>query len=313
MAPWLSTSVLLLFALPAFAAPRVAALVPSLKPPGATEVRDKFHEAVASGLSAAGMTVLPPAEVRMRLQSSEEQLQCSGPGPCAQAAATSLHVEHTLATEIVIAGKDYTIRMKLLDASGKELARSEDTCDICTVKEADDAVSKAATKLASANRALLESTVPPTPPPPARPEAPLPSAAPVTKPEAAPAPAPEAAAPVAPAAPAEKVERKPFPWRWVAIGSLAVGVVGLAVGIPLVVIDGRYTDCPAMTTNPMKQCKSIENTLGGGATLTVLGSLGLAASGVLFYFDWRSRHQATTRVSVSPLPGGAFVSVGRRF
>lgn len=297
------------------AAPRVAALVPTLRPAGAPEVRDRFHEAVTRGLAAGGVDTVPAAELRMRLAVSEEQLACSGPGVCAARAAMTLRTDRLVATEVVVAGKDYTIRLKLIDTAGREVAHAEETCDICTVKEADEAATRVATKLATVNRVILQDSpgtapgapIAPTPPPKVEPTPP-------PKVEPAPAPRPAPAAVVAP--PLSRVDRgrKPFPWRSVAIGSAAAGLVGIAIGIPLVVIDGRYTDCPAGTTDPMRQCKQINQTLGGGATVLTLGLAGAAASGVLFYLDYRSRHRKPApQLSIVPLEGGAFATVGGRF
>ena len=46
--------------------------------------------------------------------------------------------------------------------------------------------------------------------------------------------------------------------------------------------------------------------------MLTIGIAGVAASGVLFYFDHRARKRAAT-VSVLPLSGGAYVSAGGRF
>ena len=46
--------------------------------------------------------------------------------------------------------------------------------------------------------------------------------------------------------------------------------------------------------------------------MLTLGIAGVAASGVLFYFDHRARKRAAT-VTLAPLPGGANVTVGGRF
>src|SRR3954465_12764745 len=153
---------LTLATLPALAAPRAAALVPAMRPAAAVELRDKFHDAVSRGLSSSGRDVLAPAEVRMRLSGNDEQLQCSSAGACAARAAASLRVEYTVGSEVVIAGKDYPYRLRLLDASGKELAKTEDTCDICTQKEAEDGRTKAASRRVGLNKSMLEAQ--PAPP-----------------------------------------------------------------------------------------------------------------------------------------------------
>jgi hypothetical protein len=299
---------------PAFAAPKVAALVPTLRPSGAAELRDKFQDAVTRGIADGGVDAIPTGEVRMRLAGTDA-FTCSGAGPCAQKAATTLRADHTVASELVIAGKDYTIRLKLLDGTGKEVAHTEDTCDICTVKEADEALARATAKLISSNKAAMESgattMVSPPPPRPAPPPV-------VTPPPHVETPPPAATNPPPPAAvlttPPPVKEKKPIPWRGLAIGSLALGVVGIAIGAPLIAIDGQPTCSAPAGMDPKKFCKNVYNTAGGGGTMLAVGIVGLAGAGVLFYFDYRSRHQHPTTVSLVPLlEGGALATVGTRF
>ncbi len=298
----------------AAAAPtRVAALVPQLRPAGAPELRDRFHEAVTRGLQSGGDEVVGAAEVRLRLGASEELLNCAGTGPCVARATQTLHVDRAVATEIDVTGKDYAIKLRLVDAVGRELAKVEEPCDICTVKEADDAVARAATKLATAAKALPPEGAPsattetPPPkveaPPPPKVETPPPAKAETPPPTPSPVEAPP------PSAPAQ-AEKKPFPWRAVAISSLAVGLVGVAIGIPLLAIDGQPT---CSLPNPRQACPEVYNTVGGGATLLTIGIGGLAASGALFYLDHRARKKRVPTVSLMPLQGGLFVSTGGRF
>ncbi len=303
-------SLLILLASSSAMAAKVAALVPQIKPPAAPELRDRFHEAVTRGYATGGDEVIGAAEVRLRLGASDEMLNCAGTGPCVARIAQNLRIDRAVATEIDVNGKDYVIKLRLVDAVGRELAKVDEPCDICTVKEADDAVARAAGKLAAAAKSLPPETAPPAtvetpPPPPPKVEAPPP------KVETPPPPPPVATAPTEPPPttppPAEK---KMFPWRPVAIASLAVGVVALAVGIPLMAIDGNPT---CNLPNPRTSCPDVYNTMGGGATMLTLGLAGVAASGVLFYMDHRARKKSSTTVSVLPLSGGAYLSAGGTF
>jgi hypothetical protein len=288
----------------AAATERIAALVPQTRPPAASELRDRFQEAVTRGLQTGSDEVVPAAEVRLRLGATEDLLGCSGTGPCVARSAQTLRTERVVATDIDINGKDYSIKLRLLDTTGRELTKIEEPCDICTVKEADDAIARAATKLAAATRALSSETPKPdlAPPPAPKPET-------AVKPAPPPEPTVQSAPPEPTTATAHR-EKKMFPWRPVAIASLAAGVVGLAVGIPLLAIDGHPTcDKP----NPMQSCPEVYNTVGGGATLLTLGLLGGAASGVLFYLDHRARAKPRPTVLILPVQGGAYVSTGGRF
>jgi hypothetical protein len=222
---------------------------------------------------------------------------------------------------MAVFGKDYSIRLTLLDSAGREVQRLEETCDVCTVKEAEDAVTRAGVKVAALVRATPAAASAPPPPPPPKaaepvPPPPKPAAPPPPKPAAPPPPAPAAAPPGATtAAPVttRPAERRGFPWRATAIASTVIGVVGLAIGIPLLVIDGEPTcDVP----NPQKNCPEVWNTAGGGAAVLTLGVGGLAAAGVLFYLDYRSRHRPGTPAAVSVVPiagGGGMVMAGGRF
>jgi hypothetical protein len=299
----------------ALAGPRTAALVPQLRPPSPNELRDRFHEAVSRGLSQSGLETVPAAEVRLRLQVSEEQLNCAGTGICAARAALNLRTDKLVSSEVVIAGKDYTIRLKLIDAAGREVAKLEETCEICTVKEADEAVTRAVSKLISTNRAAVDAVSAAPPPAPAPP----PKVEPTPPPKVE--PTPPAPTPATNEQPKTTPDKKPVPWRWVAVGMLGVGVVGLAVGIPLIAIDGRPTCNPGndpvtgMPRDPKRFCPEVYNTAAGGGIMTAVGIASLAASGVFWYLDWKQRRPATApKVSLVPLlEGGAFATVSGAF
>jgi hypothetical protein len=291
----------------ASAAGRVAALVPQIRPPAAPELRDRFHEAVTRGLQSGTEEVIPAAEVRLRLGASDEMLNCNGVGGCVPRAVQALRADHVVTTDIDQTGKDYVIKLRLLDPVGRELAKVDEPCDICTVKDSDDAVARAAGKLMAAARTQPEAVAPKpeAPPPVAKTEPPPPPK--VETPPQAPPPAPP---PPPTETPVVQKETKHFPWRPVAIASLSAGLVMVVAGIPLMAIDGQPT---CSLPNPRQSCSDVYNTMGGGATLLTLGVLGAAASGVMFYFDHKQRKQSRPTVWVTPLQGGAFLATGGRF
>jgi hypothetical protein len=289
------------------AAERLGVLLPQTRPAAAPELRDRFHEAVVRGLGSGGDEVIPAGEVRLRLGVSDELLNCAGAGPCLARVAQALGTQRLVSTDIDISGKDYAIKLRLLDGTGRELTKVDEPCDICTVKEADEAVARAAAKLATAAHTLLGeslATTKPeaTPPPKAEPPKPEPPKAEPPKPEPAPVVAPT---PPPAETPPAHVEKKPFPWRAVAISSLVAGVVGLAVGIPLLAIDGKPT---CNLPNPTQACPDVYNTGAGGGVMLGLGIGGLAASGVMFYMDHKVRTRRRPTVSLVPTQNGLYLS-----
>ncbi len=298
---------------------RAAALPPVFRTGGGTsELRDKFHEAIIRGLaSLSGPSgpngelgeVLAGAETRARL--GDELIACGAQAACLPRALTTLRVNRLLATEISVVGKSFTISVRLFDNQGRELTHADELCEICTVREADEALTKAAARLSAAARqfpvdamVVAAERARPTPPPPR--EEPRPAA--VT-------PQPAASGPdvADPPPPAMRREHRKFPYRPVAFASVGVGIIGLAVGIPLLVIDGRPTcDAP----NPATQCKEVYNTIGGGGAMVAIGALGLLASIPLFYLDYRDRHRAPGTAMLlrgGPTAGGAGLTFEGRF
>src|SRR5437588_2670211 len=108
-----------LFTASAASADRLAALVPQVKPAPPVELRDRFHEAITRGLQSGGTEVIPAAEVRLRLGASDEMLNCAGVGPCVARSVQALSADRVVASEISVAGKDYVIRLRLLDPVGR--------------------------------------------------------------------------------------------------------------------------------------------------------------------------------------------------
>jgi hypothetical protein len=298
-----------LVSLPAYAAPRVAALIPQVRPNSTPELQNRFHEAITRGLQGPDVDVTTASEVRMRFGVSDELLNCSAPGICAARAATALKADRTVAGEISNFGKDYTIRLVMIDAAGREVARTEEPCDICTVKEADDAAARAAGKLMLATRSNMpQQTTATTPPPPPKEQ---PKEA-----EPAPPPAPKEAEPLPPGAQPEPIppggtrplEKKHFPWLGVGIGSLVLGVVGIAVGAPLIAIDGQPTCDPGAGKDPKTSCPDVWDTGAGGAAMVTIGVLGVAAGVSLIVVDVVVKKKRAAHVSVAPTARGAMLT-----
>src|SRR5678816_4652648 len=114
--PFVALVAVSLISLPASAAPRVAALIPQIRPNSTPELQNRFHEAITRGLQGPDADVVPAAEVRMRFGVSDELLNCAGPGICAARASTSLRTDRVVAGEVSNFGKDYAIRLVMIDA-----------------------------------------------------------------------------------------------------------------------------------------------------------------------------------------------------
>jgi hypothetical protein len=289
---------------------RAAALAPQLKGAGTTaELRDKFHDAVVRGLGVlngpAGPNgelgeVLTAAVTRSRL--GDELMTCGGTPACLPRAISALSANRVVTTELTITGKSYAMTLKLYDSQARELTHADDQCDICTVHEAEEAITKAAGRLASVARTLpVDSAAPPLRPAPTAPPAGTSDAPPLTS-----------ATQDNPTPPPVVVrERRHVPWRALAFSSIGLGVIGVAVGVPLLVINGRPTCSSADATHT---CKRVYNTVGGGATMVALGGIGFLASVPLFYFDYRDRHQmGSLSMSTGVIAGGAGLQLTGHF
>jgi hypothetical protein len=218
--------------------------------------------------------------------------------------------------------RDYTASIGWLDSSGREVARGEETCEICTVEEAADAAAAAAVKLLPAGQSTTLAIT--TDPAGAR----------VTVDGAAVGATPievtveagehevgielpgyryqHRAVTVADgeraaidldlvAAPAAK-KRKGIDRRkaWVAgWTSLGVGVALLVTGIALIAVDENpaKNDCSGDNIDAFGNCRYRWNTLGGGVAATVIG---VAAAGAGVGFVVVSRPRAQVRASVGP-------------
>ncbi len=284
----------ILFVASGVQAARVAVLLPDVQPAVTAELAQRFHDAVTQGFAASAADVVPAAETRLRLSSVQEIERCTS-GSCTSQAAALLGATRIVTIHLSALGKDYSLRLTLLEG-GQEIARVDETCDVCTVREVIESLHRAGAKLATDPRAQASAVQPTRQPTRQKLPEPVPPAErpPVVSSAADGAPG------VAPAALTPRGEpAKIFPWRWLGVGSLVLGVVGLAVGIPLLVIDGRPTcDLP----DPIHSCPQLYNTLGGGAALVAIGGAAIVAGSVFLVLDHRARAQV--QVSFQPFLGG---------
>ena len=188
-----------------------------------------LEAAAAAGLAAAGAKVVP------RVPTAGE------PGP-----------NTLLRGTCQVEGSTYRMHLMLEDAqTGNTLVARDDVCEICTEKDAADAVNIAA----SALKTTLDHTAR------TMPQAAKPVAPPLeTKPQ--PAPRPTVGARL----------RKILPW--VAIGA---GAVGMGIGAYYLAIDGKQTDCPPGPG----MCQHLNDSKTWGIEGRAIGGA-VAATGLVF-------------------------------
>lgn len=93
--------------------------------------------------------------------------------------------------------------------------------------------------------------------------------------------------------------------RWYVAGgvSMGLGVVGLAAGIPLMLLDTKPYEgnCRA---DPLGNCAKLYDTMGVGASLTTAGVIGLGAGTAMVLIG---RKHSRSRAELEPAPGGLAV------
>jgi hypothetical protein len=297
----------LLLSAGAASAEELVPLVPKMDPVPAAERLIQFHDALAQGLKAGGADVMPAPSVRARLKLAVENAGCDE-GPCLQTNASLVGSSRLATAKVSAVGKNYTFEVRIYRGS-TQVARTSGRCDICNNAEAVQTLQRLATELGG----KAEEPAAVTPPPVVEPK-PGPKAAPAPKPEP---PAVETK-PVVDQPPGPAPKKRVWP-LWPAILAASLGVVGIAVGAPLVAIDGSGTNCRGEPREDLRNCQDLYATAAGGWTLTGMGLGSLAASGVLFYLHFSSkpreqpRAATVDRFSFAPLPEGgvAFGAAGR--
>jgi hypothetical protein len=267
-------------------------------------MRDRFHDALARGLQQGGEgDVIPPAEVRSRFSGSEEMQRCTS-GPCLLRASRDLKADRLALAEVTISGRNYVMTLRLFDQGGAEMWRTVERCEICAVREADEALSRAAARMAP----WVER---PGPTDQQRAETrPAPTPAPAPPPPPAAAPAAVVPPPAPPSAPAQEKGWTPYRYGWVA--ALAAGGLLVAGSIPFL----AYASRDGMTTCgddiPVRSCEKIyQGNLGAGVGMLVAGLVvGGGGFGVLYALDRHAiKKRSAPKVSLLPLPGGAMAGL----
>jgi hypothetical protein len=107
-------------------AARAVPMAPQIRPAPSQEIRDKFHEAIVKGMGGEVEVVLP-AEVKVKLYSAPDLLECTG-GACIAKVAANLRADRVVVSDIDQIGKNYAIKILIFDAAGAEVGKSTETC-----------------------------------------------------------------------------------------------------------------------------------------------------------------------------------------
>jgi hypothetical protein len=310
---------------------RVAVLGLAISGDAPPELRNQMQKSLDGGLAVAGYEVVPHDELMQKLKGNKELEGCFST-TCLERLTDLVGARRFVNARVDASGASYTIELQLLgaDASSGIVQRLEKSCPVCTITEANNAMSKTAAMLTGAvtptEPAPLKITVRTTPP-----------GLPVSI-DDAPAGNSPAAASVKPGEhhfrvsppkgylPAdlrrtitvdgevlvtlekipEQVEITPPPssrfgaWKWVGVAG-AAGTLG--TGIYLLAIQGKGTDCVASGA-----CRSTYSNLPQAIGLLAGGAAISAFTVYMFTHDTRAPEAA-----IVPLKGGAAVVFGTTF
>lgn len=261
---------LTMLSLPA-AAERIAALTP-IVPDAAPEIVERLHDAVLRGLTEGGRSAVPAAEVR-ELVALRADLESCRRGPCVRALSDALRAQRILSSTVEIAGKNYNMSLELLGGgTGRVLASTTASCDICTLAEAEASLQACAANLAK--------SAPPWPP-----------AAPVAKTKA------PAEAGVRTRQDRPRTSLLAHRHDLLAFGAVVVGTAAAIGGGYLV---ARHGDCSERDS--ADQCTALHNTGAVGAALIGAGVVAFGGAAIATWLGIRS--ESRRRVYLAPSSTG---------
>jgi len=243
--------------------------------------RGALRLSLTGGLAAAGFEVIADEEQTQKLKSAPGLAGCETT-TCLKRLGELLGVKQALKAQIEMIGTSrYVTSLALIDTeSGREVARVDDTCEVCTLSEANDAISNAAAAL----KAKLE-------PPRAPPVAPTVTVVTALPPEPPPS-------------------KLTLALRYGGIALLGVGVVGMVVGFAELGIDHSRA-CDPMSAGPgFTNCPTRVDTKNGQIFGFVTGGVALVAGAVATGIGWhRKQRSVTVAPSLTPRFAGAAIAV----
>lgn len=253
----------------AIAAPATGVAVTSMTTHGVDAAAvPSFAKSLSGGLAAGGLKVTGLRKVRDLLQAHGGLAGCET-AVCLRRIGMLLQVP-LCGKATVEASSTTTFRIEVVltaSASGKQIARVERRCELCTLKEARDALSRTASDAAK-KAAAVPGLVPP------RSKARRPPGRRVARRRAIRKPRP----------PRIKIVDQGKPWRRWGLVTAGVGLAALIPGIVLLAMDGKVKDggCDG------RRC--IYTTKGGGAAFTAIGAAAIAAGTGMFIYGLIRKH-----------------------
>lgn len=244
-------------------ADRVAVPMPRTAGVDTAALREGFRRSLAGGLASAGHEVVASSSLDQVVASVPALRDCDTETCMVRLGElTAAGVVLRSAIELV-GSSNYHFHLDLYDARSHRLASSvDDTCTICTIREANEALSRTAAalgRLVPASPSVGIARLPASGPPPVR-------------------------RPATVSTPRSRL------FLGLGIGSLLVGLGASGAGAALVAIDGRTSDGFDATGQPSR---STLHTVIPGAVLLAAGGLFLAGCGVLFWRSHATRAPAT--------------------
>jgi hypothetical protein len=246
-----------------------------------------FRRALEGGLVAAGLVVLGPDRVAASLKDQPGLIGCET-SVCLKTIGAKLRAIYTARAKVEDTGGSFAIEVTLTGAaSGRQAAQVTRQCDACTLKEVQEAASRAAEE---AGRTALRTV----------------ATEPALPPERRVEPPPHRVEPRRdPPPPVVVVPPRPSPLKPAGIALLVAGGVALVPGIALLAIDGKDTG----KTRPGEH--QVYSTLAGGAVGVGVGVAAAVTGAVLLYLG--IKQQRRVKLGVAPTRGGAWVSGEVRF
>ena len=251
-----------------------------------TEDRPGFRRALEGGLVAAGLAVLGPDRVAAGLKDQPGLIGCET-SVCLKTIGATLRAVYTARAKVEDTGGSFAIEVTLTGAaSSRQAAQVTRQCDACTLKEVQEAASRAAEE---AGRTALRTV----------------ATEPALPPERRVEPPPRREEPRRVEPPVKGVPPRRSPLKPAGIALLVAGGVALVPGIALLAIDGQDT---GKTRTGQHQ---VYSTLAGGALGVGVGVAAAVTGAVLLYLGIKQERRV--KLGVAPTRGGAWVSGEVRF